>query len=137
MDREDVRANFVILSTLEGRYREFDDGVKMESPDGDRARYWVDFLWPKKVPPGRYEVRVYECRQGSVIRQASTPLGLVEVGLPAELLSLSREHGFFYGVVAVVMALLAGFGIDFLVSRLRRRPGRAQPVGGAVQPVGR
>ena len=40
---------------------------------------------------------------------------------------LAVEHPWTYGVIAVLVAVLAGFAIDAITSRLRRPKGRLRP----------
>jgi hypothetical protein len=76
-----------------------------------------------------YVVSAYECRNGAVVRQTSVPLKVVRVGLAAELAFLADQHESLYGLIAVLAAAMAGFGIDFLAMLLRPRkvPAVRQP----------
>jgi uncharacterized protein (TIGR02186 family) len=117
-DREVIQTNYLALKTQMGSYALINDGVKMGQPAAATVPYVVDFVWPRKAPPGTYEVRLYECRDGFVVGQASAPLQVVEVGFPARIAFLAKERAYLYGAVAVMVAVLAGFGIDFLATRL-------------------
>lgn len=127
MDHEVIRDHYLKLKKQEGSLLIASGALKMGSSLAAGEPYSVEFQWPKKAPPGRYEVRVYECRDGMVVDQSSLALDVVAVGFPARLGRLAREHGSLYGVVAVIIALLAGFTIDFLTSRLVRRRARRRP----------
>lgn len=133
MDHEAVRVDYIALKTEERVYRMISDGVKMGPPGGGRVPYSVSFHWPRKAPPAHYEVRVYECRNGALVGRNTGELDVIKVGFPAAMASLAAEHAAIYGVGAVLIAALGGFGIDFLVSLLRRRLGRS-PVS-APQPA--
>ena len=89
-------------------------------------RFSVNVDWPKEAPPGKYEVVAYQCRDGSVVSEQTASLELVSVGFPARIYTLAMESAPTYGVLAVVLAICAGFFIDFLASRLfgkRRKAG--------------
>lgn len=118
---EIVRASYVTLKKDEGSYRTISNGITMGRPDGNLAPYSADFHFPKKVPPGSYEVTVYECRGGEVIGAATATVKVVETGSPAVISSLARDHGSIYGALAVMAAILAGFGIDFLATRIFKK----------------
>ena len=120
-DRDVVRTSFVTLKTEEHVYRNISNGVQMGQPTPAGVPFRVDFHWPRKAPPATYEVMVYECRDGVIVREAAASLKVVEVGFPAWMASVAREHASLYGGMAVIVAVLAGFGIDFLAVRLRRR----------------
>ncbi len=126
MDHEDVRADFIELKTLENVYRMIRNGVEMGHPTADGVPYSVNFHWPRKAPPAMYEVRVYECRDGVLVGRATAQLDVIEIGFPAMMAALATEHPSMYGIAAVLIAALGGFGMDFLVSFFRRRLGRAK-----------
>lgn len=127
MDRDVIGTHYLKLKTGEGFYQLANGAVKMGEPNADGVPYAVEFQWPKKAPPGSYEVRVYECRNGSVVRTSRAPLEVAEVGFPAFMTSMAREHAPLYGFMAVLTTMLAGFGIDFLASRLRRKKAPPPP----------
>lgn len=119
IDRETIQAHYLKLKREQGSYQVANTGVQMGHSSGEAGvDYAVEFVWPKKAPPGTYEVKVYECRGGAVVRDASTSLRVAEVGFPAEIAFLAREHASFYGALCVIVAMMAGFGIDFLAARL-------------------
>jgi hypothetical protein len=129
MDQEIIREHYLKLKKQDGSLQVASGAVKMGPPGPAGEPFLVEFQWPKKAPPGRYEVRVYECREGKVVNQSSIPLDVLAVGFPARLARLAREHGSLYGAMAVLIAVLAGFTIDFLTSRLiKRRARRRLPV---------
>ncbi|MGA2324968.1 MAG: TIGR02186 family protein [Bryobacteraceae bacterium] len=121
MDQEIIRAHYVALKTEERVYRVVSDGLKMGAPGETGVPFSVDFHWPRKASPAHYEVRVYECRDGAVVGRVAAPLDVVKTGFPAAIADLAREHDSAYGVVAVLVAVLVGFGIDFLAAGLRRK----------------
>jgi hypothetical protein len=129
--RELIRSYYLALKTREGRYQTHLDAVRMVNPaDGD-TRYSVDLDWPRSAPPGSYQVEVYACKNRTVLARTTAPLQVVEVGFPARMAMLSSEHATGYGLIAVLAAVIAGFAIDGLTVRLRRRSGGPRPKGGA------
>jgi uncharacterized protein (TIGR02186 family) len=120
-DREAVRASFITLKTQENVYRNIRNGVQMGTPTSAGVPYSVEFHWPRRAPPAEYQVRAYECQDHKVVRQTTATLRVVEVGFPAWMSWVSRQHASLYGLMAVVVAMVAGFGIDLLVSRFRRK----------------
>ena len=122
-DHDLILANWLTLKARDGTFAIVRDGVKMGAAGADGVAYTVEFHWPKKAPPGPYEVSVYECRNQQVTRSATMPLQVVKVGFPAWLSGIATERAALYGLVAVLAAALAGFGIDFLATRIfgRRR----------------
>jgi hypothetical protein len=112
-----LRTTYLALKRTDGIYAFAESGIVMSQSGGD-CKYALEFRWPKKAPPAEYEVRAYEVRDGSVIEEASVPLSVLPTGFPAWLAVLAEEHASLYGMAAVVIAALAGFGIDFLTTRI-------------------
>lgn len=134
MDHPVIRDNFVDLKIKENVYRTIPGELKMGSPSQARVPFSVDFHWPRKAPPDHYEVRVYECHDGIIVGKTSARLDVVKIGFPELIAQLATEHASSYGVVAVLFAVLGGFGIDFLAARLRRKP-RQAPTAALDQPT--
>jgi hypothetical protein len=111
-----LRSSFVVFKELQGSYQFVDSGVKMAAPGNSATPYSLTILWPKTAPPAIYELRVYEVKQGAVIHRTVVKLPAVRVGLPAWLAQLSTGQPVYYGLAAVVTAILAGFGVDRLVT---------------------
>ncbi len=122
--RELIRSSFLALKTREGRYQTHPDAVRMVNASAADSHYTVDLDWPKAAPPGSYHVEMYACKNRSVIARATAQLGVVEVGFPAQMAALSGRHPWIYGLLAVLVAIVAGFAIDALTARLRRRSWR-------------
>jgi hypothetical protein len=76
---------------------------------------------PRSAKPGKYQVSVLDCRNGEVDKQSDADLGLVEVGFPALVARLAKEQASLYGIMSIIIAMVAGFGIDFIASRIFKR----------------
>ena len=124
VDEDVMRDNYLALKIEQGIYQVVNGGITWGTPEGSLVPYSVEFDWPKTAPPAVYEVKAYECRDGKVVRETSAPLNVVKVGFPVEISRLAMEKSPQYGMIAVLMAVMAGFGIDFLVSRLFGRKRR-------------
>ncbi len=131
LDRDIVRAGYLSMKQEEGIYLVNPAGVVLGAADGSGRTFSSEFDWPAKAPPARYEIRVYECRDRAIARTWSAPLEVVKVGFPAWLSALAAERAAAYGGLAVAVAVLAGFGIDFLV---RFVFGKKRPVHVKVPP---
>ncbi len=85
------------------------------------APYLLEFTWPQSAAVGTYEIRVHACRDGEIKESSVVPLKVVEVGFPAMIASMARDHASTYGIVSIIIAMLAGFGIDFVTSRIFKK----------------
>lgn len=120
-DHGRVADDYFLYKAKQGSYRLANGGIRMNQPDKDGLPYTLEFLLPKCAAPGRYQISVLECRKGEVVESSDVPLKVVEVGFPALVAWLATQHSSSYGILSVVVALLAGFGIDFVAARLFKR----------------
>ncbi len=119
-DRPEIREHYLALKRDEGTYRFVTDAVRMGSAASGAAAYELDLVWPSTAPPGPYRATVYECRGGAVTGTASAAVEVREVGLAAFMRRFADGHATAYGVMATGLMMGLGFGIDFLVARIRR-----------------
>lgn len=120
-DHEIIRTNYLTLKEQQGIHQVWNDAIKIGPQEGERVPYSLEFVWPKKAPPASYSVTAYKIRDGNVEGSTSTILEVVEVGFPARMAYLAKERVYIYGAMSVIVALLAGFGIDFLASKLGKK----------------
>lgn len=71
--------------------------------------------FPSNVPTGTYTADVFLVRDGNVVSAQSTPLVVGKVGFGAELFDFAHRRPVLYGILAVVVALSAGWmaGVAF------------------------
>ena len=129
-DRELIRTNYIALKQDEGSYQTHPDAVAVKD-SADSALYDVNVAFPKKAPPGSYQVEVYACQNQTVVARSTAVLKVAEVGFPAGVFALSRAHALLYGLIAVLAAAFGGFTTDAIMSRFRRRPSYRPSSGGA------
>ena len=64
---------------------------------------------PANVPTGTYLTEVYFLKEGRVVSAQTTPLIVSKVGLEAEIFNLAHNQSALYGVIAILVALVAGW----------------------------
>jgi hypothetical protein len=110
------RAQYFELKQARGLYASRPDAVRLRpSGDGAETAYSLDFLWPKTAPPAHYRALVYFCRDGGIAGMAEAPLEMVKVGAAKEIAELSTSRANLYGLLCILAAALAGFGMDRIV----------------------
>ncbi len=70
-------------------------------------RTLVEF--PANVPTGTYQIEVYLLRDGRVVSAQTTPLIVGKIGLEAEVYDFAHNYSAFYGLIAILVALVAGW----------------------------
>ena len=120
-DRDRIVASWLKLKTEEGTYALDRQALSRGLKGQALALFVAEFAWPKRVPAAVYQVTVYECQDGSVVRYSERPFPVVRVGFPAWLSSLANNRALLYGVGSALAAALLGFGIDLLTALLYRK----------------
>ncbi len=66
-------------------------------------------VFPTNVPTGTYSVDVHLFRGGRVVDTKTTPLDVRKVGLEADIFNFAQQQSALYGVIAILIALMAGW----------------------------
>ncbi|MCP4330463.1 MAG: hypothetical protein GY791_18730 [Alphaproteobacteria bacterium] len=66
-------------------------------------------VFPANVPTGTYVVEVFVLKDGNVIAAQTTPLLVSKVGTEAEIFDFAHDQSALYGIVAIIIALVAGW----------------------------
>ncbi|MEW5763505.1 MAG: TIGR02186 family protein [Acidobacteriota bacterium] len=117
MDQPLVRENYLKLKSDQG-ILQVNEGTVAVTPGENSSRYAVSFAWPKVAPPADYRLEVYACRDGRVLSRAELPLKVLKVGFPEKMAGMAKDRAVLYGILCILVATLAGLGIDFIASRL-------------------
>ena len=65
--------------------------------------------FPENVPTGRYHVSVYFLQEGEVVGAQTTPLMVNKVGVGAEIFLFAHDNPPVYGLLAIIVAIMAGW----------------------------
>ncbi|MEM7223488.1 MAG: TIGR02186 family protein [Pseudomonadota bacterium] len=65
--------------------------------------------FPDNVPTGTYQAEVYLIVDGHVVSAQKTPLIVSKVGAEAEVYDFAYQNSALYGVIAILIALVAGW----------------------------
>lgn len=103
-EEQSFRSALIRLKLQELLFQEHDDGVSFIGRSLFRAT--VDL--PVNVPIGRYIVDIYLFRDGALISSNQSTLKVDKVGFERVLYSLAFNHPFLYGLLAVLIAVVAG-----------------------------
>jgi uncharacterized protein (TIGR02186 family) len=75
---------------------------------GDRL-FRVNLRVPSTVPTGTYLAEVYLVRDQKVVGAQTTPLVISKIGFGADIYDFAHRHSAAYGVIAIMVALFAGW----------------------------
>ena len=89
------------------------DGLFADAPGrvdflGERL-FRTTISFPSNVPTGTYNVEVFLIRDKEVVAAQTTPLVISKIGLDAEVYDFANRRSLFYGIIAVLTAMMAGW----------------------------
>ena len=93
------------------------EGTVVRQHGADGNTYKVDVAWPYQAPPGTYAVNVLAVRDGKVVDKASTSFEVKSTGMVAALSKMAFDQAGLYGIMAVIIALLAGLGVGAIFKK--------------------
>lgn len=98
------RSAMIRLKKEKNLFQEHDDGVKFIG----RSLFRGTVALPVNVPTGRYLVSVYLFRDGKVASKSQGSLEVNKAGIEQVIYALAFKHSFVYGLLAVMLAVMAG-----------------------------
>jgi hypothetical protein len=105
---------FLKLKENQGLYGAFPGALKMVATSSDHARIEGRFWLSDKIPPANYKIHFFVLSNGRVVDEKATAFPVEMRGMPAVLTALAFEHATIYGLLAVTIAILAGFIMGFV-----------------------
>jgi len=93
------------------------EGTVLRQHGVEGNTYQAKVAWPYQAPPGVYTVEVLAVRDGKVVDRASSNFEVKSVGITAALSKMAFEQAGLYGIMAVVIALLAGFAVGAIFKK--------------------
>jgi uncharacterized protein (TIGR02186 family) len=107
------RAALVRLKRNRGLYQEQPNGLQLRTG----GLFSASVQLPASAPPGIYQVDVFLFRRGAVVANETSSVIIQRVGIEQVVYGFAMERPLLYGLVAVAMALLAGWAASFLFRR--------------------
>jgi uncharacterized protein (TIGR02186 family) len=103
-DEQTFRSAVIRLKEKQRLFQELDDGVDFVG----RSLFRGTVALPVNVPTGRYTADIYLFRDGEIISRDNSTLEVTKAGFEGLVHKLAFTHPFLYGLLAVVLAVLAG-----------------------------
>jgi uncharacterized protein (TIGR02186 family) len=69
----------------------------------------TDIHFPANTPTGTYTISVYLIRDGAIASVKTTPLVVSKTGVSAEVYEFAHRYSALYGIIAVIIAIIAGW----------------------------
>lgn len=99
---------FIRLKEHESLYAVMPGSVSYGMEEGGMKSYQATLPIPPGMKPGSYNVEIAAVRDGAIVATAAEPLVLELVSLPSRLSKMAFGHALWYGVMSVMIAVMAG-----------------------------
>lgn len=86
-------------------------------PDRGQRLFRTEIFFPADVPTGNYKVRFLLLRDGKLIATFDRTLVVKKGGVSAEVFHFAHQDGVIYGLLAILIAVVAGWGASQLFRR--------------------
>ncbi len=98
-----------------GSYRLAQDSVLLLR----QSLFRTDITLPANLVEGVYKVRIFLTRGGNVVDMQESQINVAKAGLERALYNLAMQSPLVYGVLSLLMAMVAGWGASELFKRVR------------------
>ncbi|RLB85632.1 MAG: hypothetical protein DRH15_03170 [Deltaproteobacteria bacterium] len=107
-DKDFLFKEFLKLKTKEGLYSITKGALKYDKPSKGMKPFTCTATLPSKLVPGSYEVHLAAINSGKIVASVKEVLKAEEKGLPNLVASLAYQHSTTYGILATIIAIIAG-----------------------------
>lgn len=104
---------FVKLKEASRLYFISSEKISITMADG-RQQYFIKFDWPYEAPAGNYMVTAYAVKDKKVVEEAEGNVLVEQVGVVKALANMAEKKGALYGMMSIIVALGAGFGVGII-----------------------
>ena len=80
----------------------------------EKQNYRIVFDWPYQALPGDYIITVYAVKDKKIVETAVAKVLVEQVGIVKTFASMAKNNGALYGVISIIAALAAGFGVGMI-----------------------
>ncbi|HEY5999562.1 MAG TPA: TIGR02186 family protein [bacterium] len=106
-------AEFLKFKEASNLYARTTGQITFAEKNGKRE-YYINTPWPYQAPPGNYVATVYAVQDGKVVETAESGVLVEQVGSIKYLASLAKNQAALYGLLSIMAALGAGFGVGLV-----------------------
>jgi uncharacterized protein (TIGR02186 family) len=79
-----------------------------------KQQYYILAPWPYQATPGDYIITAYAVKGKKIVEKAETRVKVQQVGTVKTLAAMAKNRGALYGLLAILAALGAGFGVGMV-----------------------
>lgn len=116
VDVDEFRRAVIRLRERKGLYDESAGHVRLRGP----TLFSTQFELPANIVEGDYSARVFLVRGGRVRDVYSTVIAVRKTGLERLIYTAAQDQPLIYGILSILVALLAGWGASEAFRQMRR-----------------
>ncbi len=113
---EDFAAAVTRIRQEEGLYSQREGIVNLT----DDTLFETDIALPANLVAGDYTARIYLIRDKNIVSDTAVSITVRKAGLEVWLYDLAHESPLVYGLLSLLVALVAGYGASEIFRRLKR-----------------
>ena len=83
----------------------------------DSDTYQVEVPWPYQAPIGEYTVEAMAVRGGKIVDSTEASFTVERAGLVRQLTDMAFNQAALYGIMAVIIAIIAGFAVGMIFKK--------------------
>ena len=103
---QDFTKALIRIQQDNGSYQQLENAVVLDQ----QTLFRTSIALPSNLTEGDYRARIFLTRKGNVVSQFETIIDVRKVGLERFLYNLAHERAPIYGVLAIFIAVIAGWG---------------------------
>ena len=73
---------------------------------------------PSNVVTGQFDVKILHYRNSKLISRESNTINVSKSGVSAEIYNIAQNYATLYGIVAVLLAVLIGWGTSLIFRKV-------------------
>ena len=107
-DKDALFEEFVKMKQKSGLYETVENGIRYEKENNGMKPFTATVRLPSALPKGDYKLEVFALSGEDIAGYSKKELQVKQTGMPAFIAALAFDHGTLYGILAVIVALIAG-----------------------------
>lgn len=110
---------FLKLKTTEGLYAVYENAITYQNAEEGMKSFRCDLTISCAIPKGNYTVTTFIVKDGKILETVNQQLKIKETGLPVLISSLAFNHSVIYGILATLIAIVAGLVMGAFFKKAR------------------
>ncbi len=114
---EGIFDEYIKLKSSGGTYQIQENSLQILASGNDRETFSTTLPLPATAKEGTYQLSLYCFHGGSLVGESSAQVTIEKTGFPLFITNLAFAHPALYGIVAILVAMLAGILMGLIFSR--------------------